>query len=73
MPVAQLVKAIITPALKNVDAAIRGKNVTNFKSAYTTLTAACNSCHLASQHEFVEIKVPTAHPFSDQDFAAGQR
>jgi hypothetical protein len=72
-PVAQLVKAMIEPALKKLDAAITGKNAANFKSAYATLTAACNSCHLATQHEFVQIRVPTANPFSDQDFAASQR
>jgi hypothetical protein len=73
IPVARLVKAMIEPALKNVAAAITGKNATNFKSAYANLTAACNSCHLATQHEFVEIKVPTTDPFSDQNFAASQR
>jgi hypothetical protein len=73
VPVAQLVKAMIEPALKNVGAAITAKNETNFKSAYATLTAACNSCHLATQHEFVEIKAPTTNPFSDQNFAATQR
>lgn len=73
VPVAQLVKAMIEPALKNVDAAITGKNITNFKSAYAALTAACNACHVATQHEFVRIKVPAADPFSDQSFAASQR
>jgi hypothetical protein len=42
VPVAQLVKAMIKPALKNVNAAITSKNVT-LKSAHATLTAACNS------------------------------
>jgi hypothetical protein len=73
VPVAQLVKAMIEPALKNVVAAITGQSATNFKRAYGTLTAACNACHLATQHEFVEIKVPTTDPFSDQNFAASQR
>lgn len=70
VPVAQLVKAIIEPALKNVDAAIARKDVAAFKTAYAALTTACNSCHTTAQHDFLKIKVPTSDPFSDQDFAS---
>ena len=69
VPVAQLVKAIIEPALKNVHAAINAKDVEAFKPAYGALTAACNFCHTKAQHQFLVIKVPTADPFSDQGFA----
>jgi hypothetical protein len=68
VPVAQLVKEIILPALNKVDAAIAGKNVVAFKTAYGALTAACNSCHTMAQREFLEIKVPSGDPFSDQNF-----
>ncbi len=68
VPVAQLVKEIIQPALNKVDAAIAGENVAAFKTAYGVLTAACNSCHTMAQREFLEIKVPRADPFSDQNF-----
>jgi hypothetical protein len=67
--VAQLLKGMIEPALKKVNSAIAARNVADFKSAYGTLTAACNSCHMAAQHDFLEIKVPTADPFPDQNFA----
>jgi hypothetical protein len=70
VPVAQLVKTIIEPALKKLDNAIASKSVADFKSAYATLTAACNSCHVAAGHEFLEIRVPTTDPFPDQSFAA---
>ena len=68
VPVTQLVKVIIEPALAKVEAAIADKNVGAFKTAYGTLTAACNSCHKAARHDFLEIIVPTADPFSDQHF-----
>jgi hypothetical protein len=68
VPVAQLVKAIIEPPLKNLDAAIAAKDLVAFKTAYGTLTAACNSCHTRAQHDFLTIKIPTANPFSDQAF-----
>jgi hypothetical protein len=70
VPVAQLVKANIEPALKSVDAAIAHHDVAAFKSAYGALTAACNVCHKAAQHDFLDIKVPASDPFSDQNFAA---
>lgn len=68
VPVAQLVKAMIEPAMKNVDAAIADKNLAVFKNAYTSLTAACNACHTAANHDFLQIKIPAADPFSDQAF-----
>jgi hypothetical protein len=70
VPVAQLVKAIIEPDIKKVDSAIAAKNAAAFKTAYTQLTAGCNACHMSAKHEFLEIKVPTANPFSDQTFVA---
>jgi hypothetical protein len=70
VPVAQLVKAIMEPAIKKVNDAIAGKNAAGFKAAYGTLTAACNSCHMAAQHEFIEITVPAGNPFPDQKFTA---
>jgi hypothetical protein len=70
VPVAQLVKANIEPALKSVDAAIAHHDVPAFKGAFGALTAACNTCHKAAQHDFLEIKVPSGDPFSDQNFAA---
>jgi hypothetical protein len=68
VPVAQLVKAMIEPPMKNVDAAIANKDPAAFKSAYNALTAACNACHAAAHHEFLQIRIPAADPFSDQDF-----
>jgi hypothetical protein len=70
VPVSQLVKATIEPALKSVDAAIAHQDEAAFKSAFGALTASCNVCHKAAQHDFLDIKVPTGDPFSDQNFAA---
>lgn len=68
VPVARLVKAIIEPALKKVEASIASKNMVQFKTDYGTLTNACNSCHMTAQHEFLEIRVPAANPYPDQNF-----
>ena len=68
VPVAKLVKSLLVPALKKVDAAIASKNTADFKGAYEGLTAACNACHVAAKHEFLEIQVPTGNPYPDQNF-----
>ena len=59
---------MIEQPLQNVSDAIQQKNVTGFKNNYTILTATCNSCHQATQHEFNVITIPTAPPFSNQNF-----
>lgn len=70
VPVAQLVKAFIEPALGKVEAAIQAKDSARFKDAYTAMTAACNACHTTAKKAIIEVKVPTRNPFSDQNFAA---
>ena len=69
VPVAQLVKTIIEPSLDKVKAAIDAKSVARFGAAYMTLTSACNACHTAAKKDFIEIKVPTRDPYTDQNFA----
>jgi hypothetical protein len=69
VPVAQLVKAMIEPAMKSVDAAIASKNAMAFKNAYTSLTVACNACHTAAQHDFLQINIPGTNPFPNQEFS----
>jgi hypothetical protein len=67
--VAALVKSMIEPAMKRVDAAIAAKNLVAFKSAYSALTAACNACHVAAKHDFLQIKIPDTNPYPNQEFA----
>lgn len=55
------------PMQKVIDA-IQQRNSTAFKDNYTILTATCNSCHQATQHEFNVIIIPTTPPFSNQRF-----
>jgi len=68
LPVGDLVKTNIDPALAAVTKAIEAKDENGFKTAYGKLTAACNSCHAAAAHEFVVIKTPAASAFPDQEF-----
>lgn len=51
-----------------IGAAIAAKDSQRFASAFRTLTAGCNECHKAQGMGFIQIKVPTASPFANQDF-----
>lgn len=60
---------MLDPALDSVNAAIVKQDTALFRSSYLLLTRTCNSCHQATDHGFNVIKLPTAPPFSDQEFA----
>ncbi len=68
LPIGNLVRATVEPALKLIDSAIEAKDVTQFRREYVKLNAACNSCHMSAAHGFVRIDVPATNPFSDQRF-----
>lgn len=59
---------MIEQPLQNVSNAVQQRNSTAFKNSYTILTATCNSCHQATQHEFNVITIPNTPPFSNQSF-----
>jgi hypothetical protein len=56
------------PALSELRRAIAEQNTPLFKSAYITVTKACNECHAAANVGFIAIRVPTKSPFSNQVF-----
>jgi len=61
---------MINPAIDSISKAIGAKNSQQFKSSFVLLTATCNNCHRATNHEFNVIKIPAVPPFSNQDFKA---
>lgn len=60
---------MIEQPLQNVSNTIFQKNQNEFTNSYIILTTTCNSCHQATNHGFNEITIPTAPPFSNQDFS----
>ena len=61
------------PAAEDLDKAIKAKDAASFTSAYSKLTAACNTCHEATGFGFIKIRVPRlspieTSPFSDESF-----
>lgn len=61
---------MINPAIDSISMAIAAKETQKFKSGFVLLTATCNNCHRATNHEFNVIKIPSAPPFNNQDFKA---
>ena len=67
--------ATMMPPTDDVEEAIRAKDEKKFASAFTKLTAACNSCREADGFGFIKIRDPRlspleASPFSDESFPA---
>lgn len=63
---------IIDPAISSIDAAIKQKNVEQFKKAFAGLTNSCNNCHKDNQHGFNVITIPAGLPVENQKFKPGQ-
>ena len=60
---------MMTPAADGLDKAIKAKDLAGFTSAYSKLTAACNSCHEATGFGFINIRVPRLSPIETSPFS----
>ncbi len=60
--------SMIGSPLDSIDAAIRNKNISQFKSGFILLTATCNNCHRVTKHEFNVIRIPGSPPFTNQEY-----
>ena len=62
--------AVVSAKAKIIGEAIKAKDEKAFTAAFSEMTAACNQCHQANGRGFIVIKVPTASPYSNQEFQA---
>jgi hypothetical protein len=69
IPVADMIKTIINPAIGELEKAVEAKSGANFTVAFDKLTSACNSCHAGANKSFIRIQRPTESPLSNQNFA----
>jgi hypothetical protein len=72
IPVADMIKTIIDPAIEELEKAVEAKSSTKFAAAFDNLTKACNTCHAGAKKEFIRIQRPTTPPLSNQNFAPGK-
>ncbi len=69
LPVADMIKTLIDPALSDLEKAVRAKSSIKFDAAFDNLSKACNTCHAASHKQFIRIQRPAALPVTNQNFA----
>ena len=60
---------MVTEPLKSLRAAVEKKDGAAFVPAYDALTAACNSCHQATNFGFNAVQRPATNPYPNQVFA----
>ena len=63
LPLAQMLDAVITGAIAELEKAVDAKDFTKFSVGYSQLTEACNSCHQATGNGFVVIQRPAQGGF----------
>jgi hypothetical protein len=69
VPVGDMIDAIITGTMTELDKAISARDFNAFSTAFDQLTTACNSCHQAANRPFITIRRPAQSSFSNQDFS----
>ena len=72
LPIRKLVQSLIRPQIKRVSDAIAAKDFSQFRRTYEDLNSACNGCHQAAGHGFIEIAVPSDNPYADQRMGPAQ-
>lgn len=68
IPVGEMIDAIMTGTIADMEGSIAAKDFTKFSASFDKLTAACNSCHQAANRPYIAIRRPTQSNFSNQDF-----
>ena len=69
LPLADMLDAVITGQIADLEKAIDAKDPKKFADGYGKLTEACNACHQATGNGFVVIKRPGPGAFPNQDFS----
>ncbi len=59
---------MISAPIDSIKQSIQTKNEAMFVRSFTLLTNTCNNCHVATQHGFNVITIPTVPPVSNQKF-----
>lgn len=73
LPLADMLDAVITKEIVDLEKAIEAKDYKKFVAGYDKLNAACNSCHQGTENGFIVIKRPTRPLFTNQDYAPAKK
>jgi hypothetical protein len=69
LPLSALVPKMMDSPIKDLRQAAKAGDLAAFTAAYDALTAACNSCHEATNFGFNVVQRPTQAWFGNQSFA----
>jgi hypothetical protein len=73
IPVGEMIDAIVTGTITNLEGAIAARDFSKFSAAFEGLTGACNACHQAANRAYIAIRRPTQSNFSNQDFSPAKK
>jgi hypothetical protein len=73
LPIGEMIKQKLEPTFAQLKKTIDGKDVGSFQTAYDLMTEACNTCHAATQHEFIRLQRPTAPPLTNQIYSPARK
>lgn len=68
LPIADMIDAVITGPIVEMEKAIESKNYRGFVASFDKITAACNSCHEGAERGFIKLRRPVHNPYSNQVF-----
>lgn len=71
--VGELAEVMLMPSIEPVEKAIRGASWPAAAASYGKLVGACNDCHAAANHGFIEITVPSGNPFNQSFSTPGKQ
>ena len=67
--VSNLAKIMTAQPFKKLEKSVKKEVLADFETAYTGMMRTCNQCHQASEHSYIQIKIPTMPAFDNQVFA----
>ena len=73
VPVGEMIDAIITGTITDLEGAIATRDFSKFSASFDQLTTACNSCYQAANRAYIAIRRPTQSNFSNQDFSPAKK
>ena len=66
--VSKLTQQLLVSQIEQLESLVEAGDSVKFKSGYLELVNRCNSCHQASNHGFIMIKVPELSMFKNQEY-----
>jgi hypothetical protein len=69
IPVGAMIQQNLGPPLAELGKVIERKNLDDFERSFDRLSAACNTCHAGTAHEFIRIVRPTQPPATNQIYS----